>query len=136
MKKKLLFLVAIILSIAVFTFVLAGCEDEVDLPENVVFRGSVGQVADDPLTFTGKIALRGIVSVIDAGNQTLFSIRERTTAACCPDIFLRVQYLGDEFIPTVDSDIYVIGSWGTVLNPRGVGYISHIFNATSVQRRG
>jgi len=132
MRKKLTALVFIVLSMTLAVSFFIGCTD--DLPEGVVFRGIVSDVADDPLAFEGKIALRGvIISISSTDSPAQFSIRDRNFRPCCPPIVLRVRYLGDAFVYAINNDVYVIGAWGEALKDiGGTAYISHIFEAAEI----
>jgi len=107
--KKLILIVALI---ALMAFSISCTNAEEDM---IVL--SINDIQSDPLSFTGKLKINGVVSDFYENDNSVFSIMDTAELLFCKDLYcgayaLAVKNTGNDAIPELADDIDVIGSWG------------------------
>ena len=103
----------IVISLCFFIIILSvGCSTD-DANTNSL---SINDIQSDPLSFTGKLRINGVVSVFSDEDSSVFGIMDTAELLFCKDLYcgafaLPVRYVGGDPILELADEVDVIGIW-------------------------
>jgi len=112
LKRIVFFTLLVIITAAL----ISGCNSDNNKEDEPMITLSIDDIKSDPLAFTGKLKINGVVAYLSPDDTTMFGIKDTAELLACKNLYcdafmLPIRYTDEQLSFELADEIDVIGTW-------------------------